>query len=227
MRALHTRDFSLDVRSVTDSGAFAGYASVFGNIDSYGDVIAPGAFSDSLTEWQSKGTWPPCLWQHRSDMPLGPFTAMREDDKGLYVEGQLLVKDVAQSREAHALLKSKTISGLSIGFEVIADAFDTDTQIRTLTRIKLWEASLVTFPANEAAQVESIKARLFRSRRDFETVMREQLEMSKRQAERVCAGGWAALVRDEEPELSDAQVAELSARMASLNKHLRNSNYGY
>jgi len=150
VRDLKTRDFELEVRSVSDSGSFSGYASTFGTTpDSCGDVIAPGAFAESLAEWKAKGALPPCLWQHRADQPLGPFTKMIEDERGLFVEGQLLIKDVAQAREAHALVKAGTISGLSIGFQTIADAFDTETEIRTLTKVKIWEASLVTFPANE------------------------------------------------------------------------------
>jgi len=173
VRDLKTRDFELEVRSVSDSGSFSGYASTFGTTpDSCGDVIAPGAFAESLAEWKAKGALPPCLWQHRADQPLGPFTKMIEDERGLFVEGQLLIKDVAQAREAHALVKAGTISGLSIGFQTIADAFDTETEIRTLTKVKIWEASLVTFPANEGARVEAVKALLYRSPKDFDRAVR-------------------------------------------------------
>ena len=97
------------------------------------------------------------LWQHRSSEPLGVYTAMSEDATGLSVTGQIALSTV-RGAEAHALLKMKAISGLSIGFMPRKDSFDRVTGIRTLQQVDLWEVSLVTFPANDAARVSSIKS---------------------------------------------------------------------
>jgi uncharacterized protein len=146
-----------ELKGVDDAGVFHGYGSVFGNVDSYKEVVAPGAFAESLAAWKESGRLPPILWQHRSGEPVGPFLEMREDEHGLFVRGQLLVDDVQRAKEARALMKAKAVNGLSIGFVTREDSYDRVTGIRTLKRVDLWEVSVVTFPANPSAQISSIK----------------------------------------------------------------------
>lgn len=153
---LKHRDFGFDIKKLSDSGTFEGYGSVFGVIDSYKEIVAPGAFAESLTS--RKGALP-VLWQHRSGEPIGLFTKAEEDKHGLWVEGKLLVDEVARAKEAYALMKAKVISGLSIGYYVRADSYDQKTGLRTLTKLDLIETSIVTFPANDDARVESVKQR--------------------------------------------------------------------
>lgn len=147
-----------EVKAVDDAGTFAGYGSVFGNVDSSQEIVAPGAFAESLAAWRESGRMPPVLWQHRSGEPIGLYIEMREDAHGLYVKGQLLVDDVARAKEARALMRAKAVNGLSIGFVTRADSFDRVTGIRTLTKVDLWEVSIVTFPANPAAQISTVKS---------------------------------------------------------------------
>ncbi len=154
---LKRREVPFDVKAVEDDGFFAGYASVFGVKDSYDEIVAPGAFAESIAEWKAKGKMPPILWQHRSGEPIGVHTVMREDGTGLYIEGKLAVDEVQRAREARALMKLGAISGISIGFVTREDSFDRATGIRTLKRVDLWENSIVTFPANPAAQVTAVK----------------------------------------------------------------------
>lgn len=153
---IKSRDFGFELKSISDTGTFDGYGSVFGVVDSYDEIVAPGAFADSLAQHQSKGTMPALLWQHRSGEPIGVFKEMREDTHGLIVSGQLAMK-TARGAEAFELLKMKAISGLSIGFVPREDSFDQKTGIRTLKKVDLWETSLVTFPANDAARVHGVK----------------------------------------------------------------------
>ena len=82
-----------EIKSVSATGEFEGYGSVFGIEDSYGDVVMPGAFKRTLNEWSQKGRLPAMLWQHKSDEPLGPYLEMKEDENGLYVKGRLLIDD--------------------------------------------------------------------------------------------------------------------------------------
>lgn len=146
-----------ELKSIDEKGIFTGYGSVFGNVDSYKEVVAQGAFAESLAQWKYAGRLPPVLWQHRSGEPLGPYLEMREDTHGLWLKGQLLVDDVARAKEARALMQSKAVNGLSIGFMTREDSYDKLTGIRTLKKVDLWEVSVVTFPANPAAQISGVK----------------------------------------------------------------------
>jgi len=152
-----TLDVGFELKSLSDTGTFEGYGSVFGVKDSHDEIVAPGAFADSLAAHKAAGTMPAMLWQHRSAEPLGIYTDMAEDNIGLKVYGQLAMKTV-RGQEAHELLKMKALTGLSIGFMPREDSFDKVTGIRTLKKVDLWEVSPVTFPANDAARIQGVKA---------------------------------------------------------------------
>jgi uncharacterized protein len=152
--------FALEIKAIADDGTFTGYGSVFGNVDSYGDIIQPGAFKNTLINGGKKVK---LLWQHLSDQPIGVYTNIQEDSYGLLVTGQINL-DVQQGAEAYALLKQGALDGLSIGFQTVRSDIDETSGIRTLTEIKLWEISLVTFPANELATVTTVKSALELSR---------------------------------------------------------------
>ncbi|WP_459061848.1 HK97 family phage prohead protease [Stenotrophomonas sp. PSU-St15] len=175
--ALKIRDFDLSVKAVSDGGLFSGYGSVFGTVDSYREVVAPGAFSESLAEIKSKGRPVPVLWQHRSGEPIGVYTGLVEDAHGLKVEGQLIIDGVARAKEAHALMKAGAVSGLSIGYYVREDSWDEKERVRTLKKVDLVEISLVTFPANDDARIDAIKSKLAHgslpTMPEFEQILRE------------------------------------------------------
>ena len=151
------RSFALQIKAAGDDGTVEGYGSVFGVRDNYDDVIAKGAFINSLKDHRAAGTMPAMLWQHDADKPIGVWTEMVEDEKGLRIKGQLAMETV-KGKEAHALLKMGALNGLSIGFMSKEWAYDRETEVRTLTAIDLWEVSLVTFPANEKARVTNVKS---------------------------------------------------------------------
>lgn len=150
---LEHKAFRLEVRAedIAANGEFTGYLSVFGNEDSYGDVVDKGAFTKTLSE---QGATFPMLWQHDSAEPIGVMSGV-QDDRGLFVKGALNM-DVARAREAYALLKQGAIRGLSIGYVAVKWAMEGAT--RHLQEIKLYEGSVVTFPANELATVSHVKA---------------------------------------------------------------------
>jgi HK97 family phage prohead protease len=148
----------LEIKSLKDSGEFEGYGSTFGGEpDSYGDVIAPGAYVDSLATHKSKGTMPKLFWQHNSAEPIGKWLSAKEDDHGLLLNGKLNM-DVQRGREAHALLKAGDIDGLSIGYHIKEYSVDTESGIWTLEKLDLIEVSVVSVGANENAVVQSVKA---------------------------------------------------------------------
>ena len=218
--SLKIRDFGLEVKAVNDDGSFSGYGSVFGAIDSYGEIVAPGAFTESLVEIAGKGRPVPVLWQHRSDQPIGIYTSLKEDETGLYVEGALLKDAVRQASESYALMKAGAVSGLSIGYYVRESSFDEKTGIRTLKRVDLVEISLVTFPANDEARIDAVKSKIAHgelpSLNEFERFLREA-GFSKTKAAVIANRGLAHLLRSEsagdqanEPEATKALSAVLS-----------------
>ena len=176
-------DRPFEVKAVEDNGVFEGFGSVFGNVDSYKEVVAPGAFAESLAGWKAAGRLPPVLWQHRSGEPIGPYLSMEEQAVGLHVKGQLLVDDVQRAKEARALMKAKAVNGLSIGFVTREDSYDRVSGVRTLKKIDLWEVSVVTFPANPAAQISSVKSTIdaIQTLREAEDFLRDVGRLSQSQ----------------------------------------------
>lgn len=204
---------------VRDNGTFTGYGSVFGNVDSYREIVAPGAFKKSLAAIKAAGSIIPALWQHHPDKPIGGYKLLEEDEHGLRVdEGFLLKDDVALAREAHALMKAGVVTGMSIGYYVRGDSYDEKTGIRTLTEVDLREISVVTFPANEEARVESVKSAVqhmikagqLPNIKIFEDFLREA-GFSKSQAAAIAVHGLSKLHRGEpDSTKSDALLDVLS-----------------
>lgn len=170
-------DARFEVKELSQSGSFSGYGNVYNVIDGGDDIVAPGAFADSLQTWDAKGRKPAMLWQHKSASPIGAYQVVKEDKMGLYVEGQLALK-TQQGAEAYELLKMDALSGMSIGFETKEATIDQKSGVRTITKGDLWEVSLVTFPMNDMARVSQVKSidELFseiKDWRDFEFYLRE------------------------------------------------------
>lgn len=197
---IQKKDFDFDIKSVDDSGTFIGYGSIFGNVDQGNEIVAPGAFAESLLQSAAKGRKLPILWQHRAGEPLGVYDAVKEDGNGLLMQGRLLVGDVQRAKEAHALMKAGAVSGLSIGYVVQGDAVDAKTRVRTLKKLDLKETSIVTFPMNDEARVAVVKsAATITTIREFEDFLRDVGRFSHAQAKALASGGFKTLqtTRDE------------------------------
>lgn len=110
MQTKQRLDVPLSLKSVSDSGEFEGYGSVFGVKDSHDDVVMSGAFAASLRAWSDRKALPALLWQHRMDEPIGVYTEMKEDDVGLYVRGRLLIDDDPLAKRAHAHMKAGSLT---------------------------------------------------------------------------------------------------------------------
>lgn len=181
---------SLEVKEMatekTDSGDFAtfsGYVAVFYNEDSYGDIIVPGAFKESLASSRKVKL----LWQHDMEYPIGSFTKMEEDEKGLYVQGRINL-GTEKGREAYALMKAGDVDGLSIGYFARRWSYDEEKGIRYLMDVELFEASVVTFPANEIATITDVKSKISECEtvRDAEKLL-QTLGMSRKEAKQMIA----------------------------------------
>ena len=161
-------------------GRFEGYGSVFGNKDLGNDVIEKGAFSKSLRKRKAKGV--KLLYQHKSDMPIGVFDEIKEDEHGLVVKGRLALKTQAGA-EAYELLKMGALDGLSIGFRVNPQevSYDKRANKRIIKEVDLMEVSLVTFPMNPQATVRSVKGEQY-SIREWENGLRDAFSLSRSEA---------------------------------------------
>jgi HK97 family phage prohead protease len=198
------KNFAFKADSVADDGTFTGYGSVFGNVDSYGEIVEPGAFSKSLKAIRDSGDPLPMLWNHKSDEPIGGYTSLEEDARGLKVSGFIMIGEVARAREVHALMKRRVVKGLSIGYYTTNSSYNEKTGIRSLIELDLREVSPVTFPANVEAEVESVKSAIagilqrgqLPGIKQFEELLRE-VGFSKSQAAAVANGGLSKLSRGE------------------------------
>lgn len=204
---MNRKSFNLEIKAVQDDGFFSGYGAVFGNVDWYNDVILPGAFSKTLEEWASKNKFPPVLWNHNDSEPIGVYTKIYEDTKGLYVEGRLLIDDVPRAKSTHALLKAGAIDGLSIGY-ITKKANKQTNGIRELVELGLGEISIVTTPANEESLITSVKSKLeggeLPSLPEFEKFLRES-GFSKSQATAIAGKGLRHLLSESEDEIQQAK----------------------
>ena len=204
------KDFSFEVKEVSDEGRFSGYGSVFGELDYGGDIVKSGAFSRTLAENKAKGRKIPILWQHNSNEPIGVYDDIYEDQKGLFVSGRLLVGEVQKAKEAHALMREGAVTGLSIGYSAKEYSVDTDTWVRTLTDIDLFEVSQVTFPMLDTARVDAVKNRIkegqLPSLKEFEAFLRES-GFSKSHATAIASRGLGKLLRSE--SVNPAKTLEL------------------
>ena len=142
------------LKKMTAEGAFSGYASVYDQVDQHKDKVQRGAFRKSLGKMKEACTFPKMLWQHDPAFPIGKWECVEEQEKGLYVEGRLFL-ELPKAREAYVLLKEKVVEGLSIGYETVKAS--RCAAYRLLEEVRLFEISLVTFPANTAARVLGVK----------------------------------------------------------------------
>ena len=134
-----------------------GYASVFGNVDSYGEVVDAGAFSGWLAD--NPDTAVPIFWEHdhvfsaeNPATPIGKTTMLRQDETGLYYEGELA--DTPKAQEIAALLKQGAIQGASFAFRV-QDSYEKN-EVTHLSALSLREISPVNWGANDKAYIEAI-----------------------------------------------------------------------
>lgn len=206
---------ALDAKAVSDAGVIEGYASVFGNVDSYGEVVEPGAFAESLVKSQRTGRKVKMLYQHDPHQPIGVWDDLAEDGKGLWVKGRLLVDESPKAREVHGLLKAGALDGLSIGYRTLdAKPKEGKQGIVSLLKLDLLENSIVTFAANERARVEVVKSILdggnLPTVREFEGALRE-LGLSKAKAAAIATAATPHLRGEPEGKANDELLGFLKA----------------
>lgn len=216
----------VDLKMDGETGRFSGYASVFGGVDTYGDTIIKGAFESTL---RANGK-PKMFFNHAWDMPIGKWLVAKEDDKGLFVEGEL-TPGLGLSADVRAAMKHGTLDGLSIGgFIKKGDYEDTEGGRVIRKWSNLAEVSPVVFPADSAARIDlsSVKAGAdlaeaiadIDSIRELERFLRDAGGMSKGAATALVARAKVLMAGEGEPAAhgpaATKHIAQLEERLARL-----------
>lgn len=187
MKRLATR---LEIKDMTDTGQFTGYASVFGVEDQGQDIVVRGAYTDTLQARGAQGI--KMLYEHDPSKPIGFWKSLVEDDHGLLATGQLLVDSLDKAREVYALMRNHIVDGLSIGYRVIKSRSDRSSQCRILEQVDLREISAVMFPMNEQSLITGVKGQL-PTEREFERWLTQDAGLTRSQARQIIAGGFKSL----------------------------------
>ena len=195
MRPTESKFTPFELKALDDSGTFEGYASLFNREDMGHDVVAPGAFRETLNGRDASAI--KMLFQHNPSEPIGVWETLREDAKGLFARGRLL-PDVTRAREVLSLMRAGALDGLSIGFKAVAARRDAKSGIRRLLRIDLWEISIVTFPMLPEARIAAVKSRPFSAHtpteREFERWLTQDAGFTRSEARALLAHGLKGLI---------------------------------
>lgn len=203
------KQLSLEVKASAE-GVIEGYGSVFGSVDNGGDIVAPGAFAASL----QSGRKIKMLFQHDPDHVIGVWDEVNEDTNGLRVKGRLLL-DVARAREAKSLIDAGAIDGLSIGYRTLMSGRADGARI--IQKADLWEVSVVTFPMNELAKIDAVKAAEM-TERDLERLLTRDAGLSRSVARQLMAGGHNAIkAMQDAGQDGDEELMALLKKRAALN----------
>lgn len=159
-------DFNVKSSDMTDVGTFKAYFSTWDREpDSYGDVIAPGAFASTIKDYKDSGTMPMLLWGHDTYDPMsniGTVLDLGEDEKGAWVVGKFdLSGDNPRATYTYKLVKEGRVSKLSFAYETLEDAWvklDSGAEAHELRKMNLFEVSIVPIPANRHTYIDTIKA---------------------------------------------------------------------
>ena len=145
-----------------EEGQFAAYASVFGNKDSYGDVVMPGAFTDTLAEWAAKDAVIPVLYGHEMrdpDMSVGWVIEAKEDEHGLLVTGQIDLEG-PKGAQVYRLIKGRRVTQMSFAYDIIEGGSAESEELGgyyELRKLRLYEVSIVPVGANDQTEILAVK----------------------------------------------------------------------
>ena len=221
LAGVEAKFIALDLKSVDSDGVFEGYASVFDREDLGRDVMVRGAFRDSLAARGAGGVR--MLFQHDPAQPIGVWTELAEDAKGLFARGRL-TSEVARSREVMALMKAGAIDGLSIGFRALKSKRDAKSGVRRIEKVDLWEISVVTFPMLPDARIAKGKVRAFASgvpsERDFERWLTRDAGLTRSEARAVMRDGLKGLRALRDARTGTDEAGRLAERMREAARRL-------
>lgn len=169
-KSLEFKNFDFEIKSVeaNEDGdlIIEGYGSKFGNVDSYKDIVAKGAFTKTLNENADRIAF---CYQHDLFTPIGKIQNIKEDDYGLFIS--VKVSNAKNCESYKTQINEGILKELSIGYTTVKSIRNEETGVRTLVEVKLWEISLVTIAANSMAAITGIK-----SIEDKQNAVEEQID---------------------------------------------------
>lgn len=196
---------------------FSGYASVFNGVDAYGDSIEPGAYKETINP-ENRDRPIQLRWNHFGPV-IGKWKAMAEDEKGLWVEGELTPNHSVASDVA-ASLAHGAVNGLSIGYRVAEDGVEMRGNTRVLKKIDLFEISVVEEPADNMARVSGIKSMLeeVTTLKEIEAILRDAGRFSKADATALVSRVKSLSLGDQVGEQDTSDLKALLQRNINLIK---------
>ena len=231
--AIETKFCSASAVKLTDAdqGVITGYGAIFGNKDLGGDIIVPGAFLKSINDIRASGFALPMYVQHDRMHVAGVWNEIVEDQNGLMVTGRLNL-DKQLGRDLLSDLKFGSVTGLSIGYRTMRDAWDDTAVARMLLECKLYEISAVTTPMNPLARITAVKGdqaeesadgdgnapQTPRTIREFEKFLREA-GFSHAQAKAIATRGFKAADPDPRDEDGGNGAEALQRLAAAIKSH--------
>lgn len=241
---MKNKDFTFKVKAVADdaSGQIEGYVSAYNVLDSHNEIVLQGAFSDSLNQQKNEGNYPLMLWQHDTKEPIGVWDDLHDDGAGLWGKGHILInQNIPTADKVYSLIKNNAVRGMSIGYREIEVEPGLKGAPTKLKKLDLLEASIVSFPSNRSARVESVKseeednfiacwkrltelARCFRDgehrpAKEFEDVLREA-GFPRSVAVQIASVGYIKSIRSESEgsEANKAAIAKLLAAAKAFSR---------
>lgn len=206
-REVKKLQFKMDTYN-EEEGIFSGYASVFSNVDSGGDIVEPGAFTKTLTEgWERVKI----LALHNDCwLPIGRPIELREDTEGLYISAK--ISDTSMGKDIKVLLKDGVLNELSIGYDPVVYDYD-DAGIRHLREVKLWEVSVVTWAMNQMATISGYKS--------MQETAERAVELQKELREEIKEGRKISSARIKSLEDASKQMKQASRLIDTVVKEAR------
>jgi HK97 family phage prohead protease len=170
----------LDLKFAASGLAFSGYASVFDSVDAYNDTIEKGAYSETINP-EKRNRPIRMRWNHYGDI-IGKWLTIKEDAKGLFVEGEL-TPNHSKASDVYASMKHGAIDGMSIGYRVV-EAETLPSGIQLLKKIDLVEISVVEEPADLGAKIGEVKSLIeeCNSLKEIEALLRDAGRFSRAEA---------------------------------------------
>lgn len=166
-----------DIKFASAEGAFSGYGSVFGNVDSKSDIVMPGAYAEVLKSADRLPVYVNHNWRNNA-LPIGYWEDLKEDDRGLFGNATLIMQ-MPSAIDAYWGMKSGLVTGLSVAILPNPGAIERRADgVRVIHSVKaLKEISIVTDPANDLTRVTDVKTAdelaQVQTVRDFERLLRD------------------------------------------------------
>lgn len=220
-----SRDAPAQFKFAGKAGSFEGYAAIFGNVDSGGDVILEGAFQEFSKTRDGKTL---VLYQHSIRDPIGKAVTS-QDSKGLHFRAELALEDPT-AKKAYTLMREGIIDCMSIGFDVLPGGAQSKPGRRELSRLKLFEISPVVWGMNTLARIETVKSALdCKHKRALEDLLRESLLLPQRKATAAASVLWPLLMygddladsRDDRKPVNPGELAALARDLDQLTNLLK------